>query len=361
MDNPGLPPAPQQQSTSFIKKEAVAQITLKLKQEEQIAHTDLVGLYDEANIIGAGAFGEVRKVSWRKTPAAAKIAKVDLSEAEKSLFLRELDVLTRCRHPNIVQFLGYVDQPFVIVMEWLPMGDLKQYWRARTITKGHKYQICIDVLRALAYLHNRKPAAIIHRDIKPTNVLMTKSGVAKLTDFGLGRFLSFETPDSSKHSGTAFYMGERSPMPRRRSQKTGSGTGGSPEIVRRANPTPHVSDESSSDDGDDNKAKKPADDGLRKTAIVGTAPYMAPEAVQDMYDEKLDIFSAAVTFYELFEQTPFDDTMPFAWAVAPTKARPIVRRMGAQDPKDRPSALELIDLFGELAPSSGKSTSCSIC
>ena len=70
-------------------------------------------------------------MSWRKTPAAAKIAKVDLSEAEKSLFLRELDVLTRCRHPNIVQFLGYVDQPFVIVMEWLPMGDLKQYWRAR--------------------------------------------------------------------------------------------------------------------------------------------------------------------------------------------------------------------------------------
>ena len=107
--------------------------------------------------------------------------------------------MVRCRHPNIVQFLGYVDSPFVIVMEYLPNGDLRQYWRSRKVSMGHKVQICIDVLRALAYLHNRKPSSIIHRDIKPTNVLMTKSGVAKLTDFGLGRLMG---QDGSKHLGS---------------------------------------------------------------------------------------------------------------------------------------------------------------
>ena len=162
------------------------------------ATKDLDGLDDTGNLIGSGAFGEVRLVTWRKTPAAAKVAHSTMPTAQKNLFLRELELMVRCRHPNIVQFLGYVDSPFVIVMEYLPNGDLRQYWRSKKLSVGHKTQICIDVLRALAYLHNRKPSSIIHRDIKPTNVLMTKSGVAKLTDFGLGRLMG---QDASKHSG----------------------------------------------------------------------------------------------------------------------------------------------------------------
>lgn len=163
------------------------------------ASGDLEGLNKGGNVIGSGAFGEVRLVTWRKTPAAAKVAHSTMPKEQKNLFLRELELMVRCRHPNIVQFLGYVDSPFVIVMEYLPNGDLRQYWRSRKIAVGHKVQICIDVLRALAYLHNRKPSSIIHRDIKPTNVLMTKSGVAKLTDFGLGRLMGQE---GSKHSGS---------------------------------------------------------------------------------------------------------------------------------------------------------------
>lgn len=163
------------------------------------AANDLQGLNNASNLIGSGAFGEVRLVTWRKTPAAAKVAHRTMPKEQKQLFLRELECMVRCRHPNIVQFLGYVDSPFVIVMEYLANGDLRSYWRSHKVSNGHKVQICIDVLRALAYLHNRKPSSIIHRDIKPTNVLMTKSGVAKLTDFGLGRLMG---QDNSKHSGT---------------------------------------------------------------------------------------------------------------------------------------------------------------
>ena len=72
-------------------EQIVAKVADRLKQEEEIAYEDLVGLGDDRNIIGTGAFGEVRKIQWRKTPAAAKISKHDnLSDKEKMLFLREL-------------------------------------------------------------------------------------------------------------------------------------------------------------------------------------------------------------------------------------------------------------------------------
>lgn len=49
------------------------------------------------------------------------------------------------------------------------------------------------------------------------------------------------------------------------------------------------------------------------------APYMAPESSSAVYDEKVDIYSAGVTFYELFEQANFDPDMPFAFAITPSK------------------------------------------
>ena len=98
----------------------------RLLYEEEILPTDLEGLEEHtANLLGSGGFGSVRKLFWRGTPVAAKVSHGDISETQKQLFLRELELMVRCRHPNIVQFLGFVDTPFMIVMEFLPMGDLK--------------------------------------------------------------------------------------------------------------------------------------------------------------------------------------------------------------------------------------------
>ena len=63
------------------------------------------------------------------------------------------------------------------------------------------------------------------------------------------------------------------------------------------------------------------------------------------YGVKVDIYSAAVTFYELFEQTPFDPTMPFAMAMTPRQCGPLIRKMGQHAPDDRPSAVEMIRQF----------------
>jgi len=75
-------------------------------------------------------------------------------------------------------------------------------------------------------------------------------------------------------------------------------------------------------------------------------PYSAPEVDgATAYGVKVDIYSAAVTFYELFEQTPFDPTMPFAMAMTPRQCGPLIRKMGQHAPDDRPSAVEMIRQF----------------
>lgn len=169
---------------------------------------------------------------------------------------------------------------------------------------------------AVAYLHNRRPSAIIHRDIKPSNVLITRSGVAKLTDFGLSRVVA----DMSKHAGETFLV---TPAGLRSGRKSPQDVPLSPKVKR---------DSSGGDKYD-------------KTSVVGTFPYAAPESNLRTYDCKVDIYSCAVTFYELFEQTRFDDEMGFGYAMTPNKVAKLITKMGFKSPTDRPTALELIDAF----------------
>lgn len=310
----------------------------QLLEEEEVDVKEIDGLDVPQNLIGFGSFGEVRAVSWRRTPCAAKMIYSFVEEDQKRLFRTELQLLVACRHPNIVQFLGFVDSPFIILMERVAQGDLRSYWKSHRMTLGHKTKVCIDVLCAIEYLHNRKPSSIIHRDIKPTNVLITRSGVAKLTDFGLGRVFRGVGLDGSKHEGIVY--------PSHGIQKAdGTAVESSRRQARNAR--------ASHDD-------RP---GPPVTTIVGTVPYMAPEAATSQYTEKVDIYSAAVTFYELFEQATFDPEMPFAWAMAPDKVKSIIKMMGDTDPRCRPSAHASIDLFvgtGLKPTTSGTRSHCTL-
>lgn len=305
---------------------------------------DIEGMHVANNRLGSGSFGEVRRVMWRKTPCAAKIAHSTMDPQQKALFLRELKLMARIRHPNIVQFLGFVEEPFVIVMELIPNGDLRSYWRSHKMSSGHKTMICIEVMRALGYLHNRKPSSIVHRDIKPSNVLITRSGVAKLTDFGLGRIYRGEGLDGSKHGECRAVEIALDPCTDSQQERQCS-----PSVNRSRTRVGRASHEARAIE--------------RATTVVGTEPYMAPEAASAHYTEKIDIYSSAVTFYELFEQANFDKDRPFAWAVAPVKVRQIIRQMGDPDPAERPSALANINAFTETglarAPVTGRV--CSIC
>ena len=75
-------------------------------------------------ILGVGSFATVYLSKWRETFVVAKVIKENICQQEKNLVLREFDIMTKIHHPNIVQFLGYIDDPFIIVMEYIPKGDL---------------------------------------------------------------------------------------------------------------------------------------------------------------------------------------------------------------------------------------------
>ena len=131
---------------------------------------------DTYHMVGKGSFGTVYIGTWRETPVIAKVAHEDIGDSQKALYIREFETLTKVHHPNVVQLLGYVDEPFIIVMEYLPNGNLEN----QKLSRSQNIDVCVDILRALTYLHNIKPEKIIHRDIKPSNIVLSRSGRAKL-------------------------------------------------------------------------------------------------------------------------------------------------------------------------------------
>ncbi len=100
-------------------------------------------------------------------------------------FRSEARSAARLNHPNIVQIFdtGEEDETYYLVMEYLPEPDLKRIFEHYAPLPRHKV---IDVIaqccRALNYAHR---AQIVHRDVKPQNILFTDDGIAKLSDFGI--------------------------------------------------------------------------------------------------------------------------------------------------------------------------------
>ena len=141
-------------------------------------------ILDRSRCLGKGSFGCVYKGRWRYIDVAVKVVtEPKLSE----LFIEEFNTMTHVRHPNVVQLLGYVKEPFMIVMEYLPGGSLKSLNIDQTL----------DILKALYYLHERRPTQIIHRDVKPSNIVLTKSGRPKLVDFGLSKCKDLENYENT--------------------------------------------------------------------------------------------------------------------------------------------------------------------
>ena len=241
--------------------------------------------YDK--LIGEGSFSKVYLAEWKKTIVAVKIFNED--NVDKSyLFDREFDTMTRAHHPNIIQLLGYIEDPFMIVIEYLPKKDLLTIINCSLTSLDKKIDISINILRGISYLHTRKPDYIIHRDIKPQNIIFTVSGKPKIADFGLSRLLKNKLIIS-------------------------------------------------------NKKRLPKNNDLSE--YVGSNRYMAPEIrFGKIYNHKIDIWSLGIIFYELFENTRYENN--FIWIKTPTKIKNIITNfMLCEDYNDRLDADKLIDLF----------------
>jgi len=160
------------------------------------------------NNIGMGSFGSVYVASWRYTKVAAKVLERSNEDMSIHEYRSELRSLSQTRHPNIVQFFGActLDKPYIILIEYMSRGNLET--NRSSLNKDEKKAVLIDIASGIAYLHNRMPRCLIHRDLKPNNILLTVSGRAKIADFGLSKFLSNhnDTFVMTGETGTYRYM-----------------------------------------------------------------------------------------------------------------------------------------------------------
>jgi len=138
--------------------------------------------------IAQGAFGEVWRATWAGTVVAAKkILKTDISESDLADFSQEILLMSKLRHPNIVQFLGACLEPEICLLtEFFERGSLFDVLAKKDIEIdwSRKLQIIKEITSGFVYLHTRNPP-IIHRDIKSMNVLVTKDWKCAVADFGL--------------------------------------------------------------------------------------------------------------------------------------------------------------------------------
>ncbi|KAH7568674.1 hypothetical protein ACOSQ2_012027 [Xanthoceras sorbifolium] len=135
--------------------------------------------------------------SWRGIEVAVKkLAEEVITDDDKvKAFRDELELLQKIRHPNVVQFLGAVTQssPMMIVTEYLPKGDLRAYLKSKgALNSMTAVRFALDIARGMNYLHENKPAPIIHRDLEPSNILRDDSGHLKVADFGVSRLLTIK-------------------------------------------------------------------------------------------------------------------------------------------------------------------------
>ncbi|KAK6163150.1 hypothetical protein DH2020_002991 [Rehmannia glutinosa] len=264
--------------------------------------------FSSSNLIGKGSFGEILKACWRGTPVAVKRILPNLSDDK--LVMHEVNLLVKLRHPNIVQFLGAVTErkPLMLITEYLRGGDLHQHLKGKgALNPSTAISFALDIARGMAYLHS-EPNVVIHRDLKPRNVLLvnTSADHLKVGDFGLSKLIRVQ------HSHDVYKM----------------------------------------------------------TGETGSYRYMAPEVFKHRkYDKKVDVFSFAMILYEMLEgEAPMSHYEPYEAAKYLADGhRPMLRAKGfipelrelteqcwAADMNQRPSFLEILrrlERIKEILPS----------
>uniref|UniRef100_A0A4W3JQ90 Dual specificity mitogen-activated protein kinase kinase 1 n=1 Tax=Callorhinchus milii TaxID=7868 RepID=A0A4W3JQ90_CALMI len=163
--------------------------------------------FEKISELGAGNGGVVFKVSHKPSGLimARKLIHLEIKPAIRNQIIRELQVLHECNSPYIVGFYGafYSDGEISICMEHMDGGSLDQVLKkAGRITEVVLGKVSIAVIKGLAYL--REKHKIMHRDVKPSNILVNSRGEIKLCDFGV----SGQLIDSMANSfvGTRSYM-----------------------------------------------------------------------------------------------------------------------------------------------------------
>ncbi|KFK35983.1 hypothetical protein AALP_AA4G063000 [Arabis alpina] len=145
---------------------------------------------DFDTVIGHGGFGTVYKAEFSDGLVAAVKRMNKSSEQSKHDFCREIELLAKLHHRNLVALKGFCieKKERFLIYDYMENGSLKDHLHSTEkapLSWGTRMKIAIDVANALEYLHFYCDPPLCHRDIKSSNILLDETFVAKLSDFGL--------------------------------------------------------------------------------------------------------------------------------------------------------------------------------
>ena len=246
---------------------------------------------------------------------ALKVVQAEqLSEVHRARLHREAQALARLSHPSVVAVydVGDIENDTFVAME-LVNGESFRDWLKKKRTWREVVRVVVAAGRGLAAAH---AAGIVHRDVKPDNIMISSSGEVKLVDFGLARDLGDRSIDSEEISS--------------------SGSSGS---MSAQSSTTSISKSSRSSG---QNAALPLDAITQHGFVVGTPAYMPPEqhSKKPETDERSDQFSLCASLYEaLYQKRPFQTSKK--QALDPREAVTVADRPGtdtrtlaAPPPKD---------------------------
>ncbi|XP_042275971.1 serine/threonine-protein kinase Nek1-like isoform X2 [Thunnus maccoyii] len=167
--------------------------------------------YEKVKEIGKGGFGKAILVKSKEDGHQYVIKEIGISRMspeERQKAQKEVEVLAEMSHPNIVQYKESFEEEdcLCIVMDYCEGGDLLEKINSQKGEPFSEDQILdwfVQICLALKYIHDRK---ILHRDIKPQNIFLTKDGTVQLGDFGVSRVLNSTKELATTFAGTPLYL-----------------------------------------------------------------------------------------------------------------------------------------------------------
>ncbi|RNA10222.1 serine threonine- kinase 10-like [Brachionus plicatilis] len=192
---------PKNDLTVFIEYARENSLLLKVQNPFEI--------WKLTKLIGIGAFGKIFRVEniYDGIEAAMKVINTD-EYFDLDNLIDEIEIMIKCRHKNICNFYDsfVYDSKIYIIMEFCEFGSLDSIMCKlnRNFNENEIRFIVRQVLEALVFLH--ETAFVIHRDIKAANILLTKNGKIKLTDFGVSANNWYLGQNKTKLAGSPYWI-----------------------------------------------------------------------------------------------------------------------------------------------------------